>query len=65
MVFHQIVSEKECAVSREYEDFEFLHHCLVTSATSNGIIVSINVHATLSCKNIGIFWCCFFHQQSQ
>ncbi|KAK2157603.1 hypothetical protein LSH36_188g06003 [Paralvinella palmiformis] len=35
----EIVSEKECAVSREYEDFEFLHHCLVTSATSNGIIL--------------------------
>jgi len=29
----------DCSVSRQYEDFEFLHHCLISQNNTDGIIV--------------------------
>ncbi len=36
-------TEEETTVIRQYEDFEYLHHCLLTQHNINGLIVSIYI----------------------
>jgi len=46
----KLSDETEFTVTRQYEDFEYLHHCLQTENPNDGIIVSI------TCLSVGFLF---------